>query len=90
MTGSYFHLTNAINYETSWFSLGNLHKPSYKTNTYSKNSIVVSAINAWNNSQKLLKIYLRHLFPNKIKTNSVRCLFLQSIELNCQLSDISN
>ena len=43
------------------------HKPSYKTNIYGKNSIAVSAINAWNNSQKLLKICLRHLFPNKIK-----------------------
>ena len=55
------------NYETSWSSLDNLHKSSYKTNTYGKNSIVVSAINAWNNSQKLLKISLRHLSPNKIK-----------------------
>ena len=55
------------NYETSWSSLGNLHKPSYKTTTYGKNSIVVSAINAWNNSQKFLKISLRHLSPNKIK-----------------------
>ena len=51
------------NYETSWSSLDNLHKPSYKTNTY----IDVSAINAWNNSQKFLKISLRHLSPNKIK-----------------------
>ena len=55
------------NYETSWSSLDNLHKPSYKTNTYGKNSIVVSAINAWNNSQKFLKFSLRHLSPNKIK-----------------------
>ena len=55
------------NYETSWSSLDNLHKPSYKTNTYGKNSIVVSAINAWNNSQNFLKISLRHLSPNKIK-----------------------
>ena len=55
------------NYETFWFSLDNLHKPSYKTNTYGKNYIVVSAINAWNNSQKFLKISLRHLSPNKIK-----------------------
>ena len=53
------------NYETSWSSLGNLHKPSYKTNLYDKNSIIVSAINTWNNSQKLLKISLRHLSPNK-------------------------
>ena len=43
------------NYETSWSSLDNLHKPSYKTNTYGKNSIVISAINAWNNSQKFFK-----------------------------------
>ena len=38
------------NYETSWSSLGNLRKPSYKTNLYGKNSIIVSAINTWNNS----------------------------------------
>ena len=30
--------------ETFWSSLGNLPKPSYKTNIYGKNSIVVSAI----------------------------------------------
>ena len=34
------------NYETSRSFLGNLHKPSYKTKTYGKNSIVISAINA--------------------------------------------
>ena len=55
------------NHKTSWSSFGNLHKPFYKTNTYGKNSIVVGAINAWNYSQKLLKISLRHLAPNKIK-----------------------
>ena len=55
------------NHETSWSSLGNLHKLHNKTNIYGNNSIVVSAINAWNNSQKCLKIYLRHLSPNKIK-----------------------
>ena len=54
------------NYEPSCSSLGNLHKASYKTNLYGKNYIIVSAINAWNNSQKLLKISLRHLSPNKI------------------------
>ena len=55
------------NYENSCSSLGNLHKPFYKTKLYGKNSIIVSATNAWNNPQKLLKISLRHLFPNKIK-----------------------
>ena len=32
MTDSYSHLTNTINYQTSWSFLSNLHKPSYKTN----------------------------------------------------------
>ena len=77
------------NYETSWSSLGNLHKASYKTNLYGKNSIIVSAINAWNNSQKLLKISLRHLSPNKIK-KFCQMSFFQSIEMICQLSDILN
>ena len=51
------------NYETSLSSLGNFCKPSFKTNIYGNNSIVLSAINAWNNSQKLS---LRQLLPNKI------------------------
>ena len=55
------------NHETSWSSLGNLHQLSNKTNIYGNNSIVVSAINACNNSQKRLEIYLRGLSPNKIK-----------------------
>ena len=55
------------NYENSCSSLDNLYKTSYKNNLYCKSSIIVSAINAWNNSQKLLKISLRHLSPNKIK-----------------------
>ena len=28
------------NYETSWFTLGILHEPSYKTNIYGKYSII--------------------------------------------------
>ena len=55
------------NYKTSCSTLGNLHKPSYQTNLYGKNSIIVSAIDAWNNSQRLLKVSLRNLSPNKIK-----------------------
>ena len=66
----------------SWSFLGN--KPSYKTNIYGKNSIVVSAINAWNNSQKLLN---RYLSPNNIK-KFCQIPLLQSIEMSCQLSDI--
>ena len=55
------------NYETCCSSLDNLYKPSYKTNLYGKNYIIVSAINACNNLQKLLKVPLRYLSPNKIK-----------------------
>ena len=57
-------------FKTSWRCLKDVcvrwDKPSCKTNIYGKNSIVVSAINAWNNSHKLLKISLRHLSTNKI------------------------
>ena len=72
--------SDQYNYETSWSYHGNLQKPSYKTNIYDKNSIIVSAINAWNNSQKHLKISLRHLSPNKIK-KLCQMPFLQSIEI---------
>ena len=65
--GWFLFSSDQHNYETSWSSLGNLHKFSYKTNLYGKTSIIVIAINAWNNSQKLLKISLRYLFPNKVK-----------------------
>ena len=56
------------NYEISWTSVDyeiitimkflDLHKPFYKT------TIVLSAINAWNNSQKVWKISIRHLSRN--------------------------
>ena len=72
-------MTDQHNYETSWSSLGSLHKP-YKTNLYGNNFIIVSAINAWNNSQKLLKVSLRDFSPNKIKKNSVRCLFCKILK----------
>ena len=80
------------NYKTSWFSLGSLHKPSYKTNIYGKNSIIVSAIKACNNPRKLLKISLRHLFPNKIKKKKkiVSCLFCKLLKwiVNFQILQI--
>ena len=70
----------------SWSSLG---KSSYKTNTYGHNSFIVSVINAWNYSQKLLEIGLIHLLPNYIKRILSDVLFLQSIEMKC-LSDFLN
>ena len=37
-------------YNTSWYSNDKLQKYSYRTNTYGKNSITISAIESWNNS----------------------------------------
>ena len=52
----------------SWSSNDNLQKHSYRTNTYGKNSIILSAIESWNNSQNNRKtISVRLLTPNKIK-----------------------
>ena len=59
------------NYETSWSYLSNLHKPSYKSNIYGKNYIDVSPINAWNNSQNLLKIFLYVFVKKKFDLNIV-------------------
>ena len=66
--------SDQYNYESTWSSLGNRHKLTYKTNIYEKNSIILSAINAWNNLQKLLKISIRCLLPKKIK-NTVSDVF---------------
>ena len=55
-------------YNTSWSSNDKLQKYSYRTNTYGKNSIIISAIESWNNSQNNLKtISLRLLTSSKIK-----------------------
>ena len=41
-------------YNTSWSSDDKLQKYSYRTNTYRKNSIIISTIESWNNSQNNL------------------------------------
>ena len=41
--------------DTSWSSNDKLQKYSYRTNTYGKNSIIISVIESWNNSQNNLK-----------------------------------
>ena len=63
----FFFLSDQHNYETFW--------PSLVTKNYGKYSIVASAIDAWNNSQIHLKISLRHLPPNKVKTFSSNTYF---------------
>ena len=47
------------NYNISWSSNAKLRKYSYRTNTYGKNSITVSAIKSLNNSQNHLKFHHR-------------------------------
>ena len=55
-------------YNTSWSSNDKFQKYSCRSNTYAKNSIIISAIVSWNNSQNNLKtISLRLLTPSKIK-----------------------
>ena len=78
---SFLFSSDQHNYETSWSYHGNLQKPSYKTNIYDKDSIVLSAINAWNDSHKLLKILSDIYFLIKSKK---RCQipFLRSIEMS--------
>ena len=90
MIDFYFHLTNTAMklFVILLFSSDqHSYESSYKTNFYDKNSIIGSPINAWNNSQKLLKFSLRHLIKSKI---SVRYAFFVNYGINCQLSDSSN
>ena len=61
-------IKNLYLYNTSWSPNDKIQKYSYRTNTYGKNSIIISAIESWNNSQNNLKtISLRLLTPSKIK-----------------------
>ena len=42
-------------YNSSWSSNDKLQKYSYRTNTYGRNLIIISAIESWNNNQNNLK-----------------------------------
>ena len=44
-----FSLFFSHKYNTSWSSNDKLQKYSYRTNTYGKNSIIISEIESWNN-----------------------------------------
>ena len=43
-------------YNTFWSSNNKLQKYSYRTNTYGKNSIIISGIESWNNSENNLRL----------------------------------
>ena len=55
------------NYDTALSSADELFKPSYRTDSYGKNSIIVSAINCWNKPK--LKTYLHK--DASINTNNL-------------------
>ena len=56
------------NYNTVSLSTYKLFKPSYRTDSYGKNSVIISAINCWNKTQNILDGQsLKSLYPSKIK-----------------------
>ena len=56
------------NYNTVSSSTDKLFKPSYRTDSYGKNSVIISAINCWNKTQNILDGQsLKSLYPSKIK-----------------------
>ena len=63
------------NYDTVSSSTDKLFQPSYRTNSYGKNYIIVSAINFWNKTQNMLGSHsLKSLHPTKIQnTLTQRC-----------------
>ena len=55
------------NYNTVSSSTDKLFKPSYRTDSYGKNSVIISAINCWNKTQNILDGQsLKSLYPSKI------------------------
>ena len=56
------------NYNTVSSPTDKLFKPSYGTDSYSRNSVIISAINCWNKTQNILDGQsLKSLYPSKIK-----------------------
>ena len=64
------------NYDTVSLSTGKLSKPSYRTDSYAKNYIIVNAINSRNKTQNMLGGHSpKSLYPTKIKNIlAERCL----------------
>ena len=57
------------NYNTVSSSTDKLFKPMYRTDSYGKNSVIISAINCWNKTQNILDGQsLKSLYPSKIKS----------------------
>ena len=61
--------SNIYNYNTSASSTGKLFKPPFRKNLYGKNSITISAVNAWNKIQIAFgDVILKNLTTSQIRT----------------------
>ena len=66
---NWFILYDIDKHDTVSSSADKLFRPSYTTDSYGRNSVIIGAINCWNKMQNILKNQsLKSLFPNKIKT----------------------
>ena len=56
------------NYNIVLSSTDKLFKPSYRTDSYGKNSVIISVINCWNKTQNMLEGQsIKSFYPTKIK-----------------------
>ena len=56
------------NYNIVLSSTDKLFKPSYRTDSYGKNSVIISAINCWNKTQNMLEGQsIKSFYQTKIK-----------------------
>ena len=56
------------NYNTVSLSTDKLFKPLYRTDSYSKNSVIINAINCWNKTQNMVEGQsVKSLYQTKIK-----------------------
>ena len=60
------------NYNTVSSSTDKLFKPSYRTDSYGKNTVIIRAINCWNKTQNILDNQsLKSLYPSKVKKDAL-------------------
>ena len=66
---SFIFCSDIHKHDTVSSSADKLFKPSYRTDSYGRNSVIIGAINCWNKMQNILRNQsLKSLYPNKIKT----------------------
>ena len=61
--------SNIHNYQKVSSTADKIFKPSYRTDSYGKNSVTIGAINSWNKTQhQLSNLSLKTFSPTKIKS----------------------